>query len=271
MNDPYQPGYSGRHGTEPTQPPTYPDVSYTDPAYAGQTPMYGPGYLPPYAYGATGQLPHQPWTHAPPPPGQPPFTGVLAPPAGGQEPAPPEPPKSPRWLWLMAAAAVLLVTGLVVALVVVNESTTRSTTLSPFPETPSTRASTPPPTPTVIPPPTRTHRPPRPTTPVPPPPGTSPTETPPPRAGANDSVVYDVDGEGRAISIIYIDNDGVVQTEFNVPLPWSKEVNLTSSASQTASVSVANIGEDVTCTVTVNGTRVSQRTGSILTVCTPLR
>ncbi len=270
MNDPYQPGYSGRHDTESTG---YPDVSYTDPAYAGQTPMYSPGYLPPYAYGSTGQVSQQPWTQGPPPPGQPPFTGVVVPPSGGEGPPPPEPPRSPRWLWLAAGAAVLLVTGLVVALVVVNGSTTRSTTLSPFPETPSTKASTPPRTPTVIPPPTTTEKPPGPTTTAPPPTGTSPTETspPPPRAGATDSVVYDVTGEGRAISIIYIDDDGVVQTEFNVPLPWSKEVSLASSAKQTASVSVANIGEDVTCTVTVNGTQVSHRTGSILTVCMPLR
>ena len=40
------------------------------------------------------------------------------------------------------------------------------------------------------------------------------------------TMVYNVTGEGRAISITYVDNDGMMQTEFNVGLPWSKEVSL---------------------------------------------
>ena len=45
---------------------------------------------------------------------------------------------------------------------------------------------------------------------------TSPTGT--------DNVVHTVSGEGRAINITYVDNGGVMQTEFNVMLPRSKQV-----------------------------------------------
>ena len=80
-------------------------------------------------------------------------------------------------------------------------------------------------------------------------------------------MVYSVTGEGRAISITYVDSGGVLQMEFNVVLPWSKEVTLAPPASNAASVTVLNVGRDVTCTVTVDGAQVRQRTGSGLTIC----
>jgi hypothetical protein len=79
--------------------------------------------------------------------------------------------------------------------------------------------------------------------------------------------MYTVDGEGRAISITYVDSGGVLQMEFNVVLPWSKVVSLTSPASSAASVTVLNVGREVTCTVAVDGTEVRERTGTGLTIC----
>ncbi len=81
------------------------------------------------------------------------------------------------------------------------------------------------------------------------------------------TVEYNVTGEGRAISITYVDNDGLMQTEFNVALPWSKEVSLKASGSAKANITIINIGHDVTCTVTVDGVEVNERTGAGLTVC----
>lgn len=237
MSDPYRPGQPGWQGSEPTQPATYRYPPYTDPAYAGQTPTYGPGY--PYA-----SRPHEPLPHGQPPPAEPP--------ARGSEPPPPEPPKSPKWLWLLAGAAVLLVAGLVIALVIANGSSDKSATISPA--TPTTKAGARAPTTTRAPS----------TTTAPPTGGTSPTETT--ESGATDSVVYDVTGEGRAISIIYLGVNGDMQSEFNVPLPWSKDVSLSSSLPP--SVNVTSLGEEVTCTITVNGAQVSKRTGSIMTMCT---
>jgi hypothetical protein len=80
-------------------------------------------------------------------------------------------------------------------------------------------------------------------------------------------VVYNVTGEGRAISIVYIGTGDVIQTEFNVELPWSKEVSLSQSAVHPATVTVVNFGHNVTCSVTVAGVQVTQRVGVGLTTC----
>ena len=50
------------------------------------------------------------------------------------------------------------------------------------------------------------------------------------------TVVYSVSGEGRAISVMYLDTGDLIQTEFNVTLPWSKQVSLSTSAPHPASV-----------------------------------
>mgnify|MGYP005611106631 FL=1 len=83
-------------------------------------------------------------------------------------------------------------------------------------------------------------------------------------------MVYSVNGEGRAINITYVDTGGIMQTEFNVALPWSKEVSLSAPAKTSASVAVVNVGRDVTCSVSVNGNQVRQRTGRGLTICSGL-
>jgi hypothetical protein len=89
--------------------------------------------------------------------------------------------------------------------------------------------------------------------------------------GPTETVVYDVSGDGRAINITYVDNGGVLQTEFNVMLPWSKEVELAQPAKDSASVSIINVGREVSCSITVNGVQVQQRTGAGLTICTANR
>lgn len=232
----------------------------TDPAYSGQYPGrywspagYGPGYGSPMTQ-PTEQLPPiwqtgQGYPAAPPPP--------------------PEPPKSPRWLWIAATAAVLLVAGLVLALVIVSSSSRESTVVAP-PKTSTTASRIP--TPAPIPPPLTTTRAPLPL----PPTSEQPTEpleptdseVPAPVPTGSETVVYSVSGAGRAINITYVDTGGIMQTEFNVALPWSKEVSLSAPAKNSASVAVVNVGRDVTCTVSVNGAQVRQRTGRGLTICT---
>jgi hypothetical protein len=59
----------------------------------------------------------------------------------------------------------------------------------------------------------------------------------------------------------------VLQMEFNVVLPWTREVSLTAPASSAASVTVLNVGREVTCSVTVDGKQVRERTGTGLTIC----
>jgi hypothetical protein len=83
-------------------------------------------------------------------------------------------------------------------------------------------------------------------------------------------VTYTVGGEGRAINVTYVDDGGVLQTEFNVVLPWSKTVNLAQPAKQSASVTIVNVGRQVNCSISIDGAQVQQRTGSGLTICSPI-
>ena len=87
---------------------------------------------------------------------------------------------------------------------------------------------------------------------------------------ATESVVYNVSGEGRAISITYVDTGGILQMEFNVALPWSREVSLSPSTVKAASVTVINVGRDISCSITLNGTQTEQRSGNGLTICSSI-
>jgi len=251
MND-RQPEQTSRQGAETTDrfPRAYPP--YADPAYARQSP-YAPPQYPRMAPNLTepnptAKLP-QYWLQDQYEPHQP--TQQLQP---GR-------PKTPRWLWIAAAAAVLLVTALVIALVIANGSAKKQSAVAPLPAMPNSKspAST-----TSAPPSSMPSS--MPSSTVSPTPSGTATSPPGSGAGAVDPVVYNVTGEGRAISITYRDSDGVIQTEFNVALPWSKEVNLPKSGNH-ANVTIVNIGHDVTCTVAVAGAQVRHHTGAGLTVC----
>jgi hypothetical protein len=247
MNDPRRSwrARSAHEGTEETRRIRQPYPQYVDPAYSGQW-SYPPPYYPGSSSNAnsnhpTDKLP-QYWQHGQPPPDQPP-----------EEPTPRR-PKAPRWLWIAAAVAVLLVSALVIALVIANGTARKQSAVPALPAMPS--SSNPPSS-----------------TPAPRPPSASasaPTSTESSEPGgpsATQTVVYNVNGEGRAISITYVDDDGMMQTEFNVGLPWSKEISLPASANAKASITIINIGHDVTCSLTVDGVEVNERTGVGLTVC----
>jgi MmpS family membrane protein len=236
---------SAQEGTEHTERLGQSYPPYADPAYSGQS-FYPPPYYPGTARNSnathpTEQLPRY-WTHGQPPTNQPP-----------EEPGPGR-AKAPRWLWIVTAAAVLLVAALVIALLIANGTARKQTEVPPLPAMPSSpnSASTTSTSPSSS---ARASAP-------------SSTESAPPAAGgATQTVGYNVTGEGRAISITYVDNDGMMQTEFNVALPWSKEVTLAASSSAKANITIINVGHDVTCTLTVDGVEVNERTGVGLTVC----
>lgn len=248
---------------DPTQQTPYGYPGHADPAYSSQAP-YGSPYQPPPSANPTQQLPpYSPYGYDPY------ATQQFGPPnpPGGAPPEPPEPDGGgPRmWLFALAAVTVVVVIGLVIALVIVNSSQ-QETVVAPPPAplepnftTPSTTSRAP----------TTTRS----TAPSSSPTPTTTTTTAPSRSaspGATETVVYDVNGPGRAINITYVDAGGVLQTEFNVILPWSKEVQLESPADRSASVSIINVGREISCSITLNGAQIQQRTGSGLTVCSAL-
>ncbi|KJX75695.1 MmpS family transport accessory protein [Mycobacterium lepromatosis] len=224
----------------------------TDPAYAEQA-AYAPAYdasLPPWTPHPPQQLPRY-WQQD-----QPSLTNV--PPARLTPPLPQE-PKSPHWfLWIAAGASVVLLVGLVMALIIANGAIKTQTAVPPLPTIPESSSATPTPTTKTSPTPTAG-----------PAPSTtgSGTLTQTIEPSAMMDIVYSVTGQGRAISVTYMDTGDVIQTEFNVVLPWSKQVSLSKSAVHPASVTIVNIGHDVTCSVTVAGVQVRQHTGVGLTIC----
>ena len=256
------PAYSGQYPGQYWGPAgaNYSGAGYSGANYSGAN-YAGPGYGTPMTQ-PTEQLPTYWQQGAGYPPGYP---------AGYPAPPPPQPPKSPRWLWIVAAAAVLLVAGLVLALVIVSSSS-RDSMVAPLPQSTTSARS---PAPTTSPGTTRVPTTTRAPLPLPVPLPTAPFPTSEPTTGAQppgptgtETVVYTVTGEGRAINITYVDTGGIMQTEFNVALPWSKEVSLSAPAKNSASVAIVNVGRDVTCSVTVDGAQIRQRSGRGLTICT---
>jgi hypothetical protein len=154
----------------------------------------------------------------------------------------------------------------VLALVIANGSSQEDTAVAPLPPMPepttpfapptTTRITTPAPATTTAP---RTSEPAT----EPPMPGTTTTDE-----AATETVLYNVTGPGRAISITYVDTGDILQMEFNVVLPWSREVSLSPSAARAASVTVINVGRDVSCSISLNGALQQERSGSGLTICT---
>jgi Mycobacterium membrane protein len=102
-------------------------------------------------------------------------------------------------------------------------------------------------------------------------PSVPPTTSETTPSGPAQTVVYDVGGDGRAINITYVDTGGLLQTEFNVMPPWSKEVQLAQPAENSASISIINVGREVNCSITIDGVTVQQNTGAGLTICTAVR
>ncbi|MBO0878990.1 MAG: hypothetical protein J2P17_01110 [Mycobacterium sp.] len=259
MNDPRRPEHvrSARRGASPAEQPRQPYPPYADPVYSGQS-YYPPAYYPgassgplpdPAETSPTEKLP-QYWLQ-----GQPPDPHTPESTSGR--------PKAPRWLWIAAAAAaVLLVAALAIALVIANGVAKKQTAVPLLPAMPSSP----------IPPPTTSPSTSRASSTAPSSSATTSQRTSaqsslPSSANAMQTVVYNVTGEGRAISITYVGNDGMTQTEFNIRLPWSKQVSLPRSGNPKPNVTIVNIGHDVTCSVTVDGVQVRQHTGAGLTGC----
>ena len=225
-----------RRGSDPTQPIGY---SYPDPAYAGQM-QYGS--TPTQQFPTSPNFAHDPYQN-------------------NQTLPMPVRRRPPPWLWVLAGLSVVLVLGLVIALVIINSSE-QQTLVAPPPIPEPTRENTTPPrssTPSMAPVPIPLP------VPLPLPGITSPPDVAPPddnvNPGESETVVYSVTGPGRVINITYIDSGNVLQTEFNVMLPWSKEVQLAAASARSASLSIVNIGPPISCSISIDGVPMQHHAG----------
>ena len=174
----------------------------------------------------------------------------------------PVPPRTRRAKWLLplAGGVLILALCLVIALVVVNSSEQQTLVAPPPLPVPTQDPLSSSATVTT----TTTPESSEPSEAVSPPAAATPPDS---ESGDTEAVLYSVIGYGRAVSITYVDTGGVLQTEFNVPLPWTKEVQLNRPAARSASVSVVNAGRGIACAISVDGTQIQQREGAGLTVC----
>ena len=248
---------SPRSGASPDPTSPYePYQGYSDPAYAGSASSV-PGYSAVPSSGPGGTRPLDPhWTQT---------TGYVPPVSlDDYSTGSPPPGGTHGWLWVAAGLVLVVVIGSVAWLLWPNPSTDTTAIPAQKSTTPSTAPTTTKPVvPTAIP---SFPSFPIPSFTLPPIPGFPTTSNP---SGETETVEYEVTGGGRALSILYSDTGGVMQTEFNVLLPWHKEVSLSKPAKDSASVTVVNSGREVTCKITIGGAQIRQNSGTVLTICSP--
>jgi hypothetical protein len=183
-----------------------------------------------------------------------------------------------RWLWVASVAGIVLLIAVAGTMMILsgNDSGTTSATVSPsitqaapFPsDAPSPTARR---TPSALPPETITSVTPTPTA-APPSAAIEPTETAPPPAADPRTVTYTVTGNRQLfdlVTIIYTDQQGALQTDVNVPLPWTKQVTLDPGV-QLSSVTATSVGGQLNCSITdgAGETLASQTNNTMITNCT---
>ena len=99
-----------------------------------------------------------------------------------------------------------------------------------------------------------------------------PTEAAPPPAGDPRTVTYTVTGTRQLfdlVTIIYTDQQGALQTDVNVPLPWSKQVTLDPGV-ELSSVTATSVAGQLNCAITdgAGATLATQNSNTIIANCT---
>jgi hypothetical protein len=184
-----------------------------------------------------------------------------------------------RWLWVASVAGIVLLIAVAGTLMILSgsDSGTMSATVAPstsnaapYPSAaPSPRPSaSKPPSATALPRETITSVTPTPTAAAP----TAPAEAAAPPAADSRTVTYSVTGNRQLfdlVTVIYTDQQGALQTDINVALPWSKQVTLDPGV-QLSSVTATSVAGQLNCSITdgSGATLTSQSNNSIITNCT---
>ncbi|WP_123025637.1 hypothetical protein [Mycolicibacterium stellerae] len=181
-----------------------------------------------------------------------------------------------RWLWVASVAGIVLLIAVAGTLMILSggDSGTTSATVSPSTSRPVPYPSDAPsrtPSATALPPETITSVTPTPTA-APPSAIAEPTEVAPPPAASPGTVTYTVTGNRQLfdlVTIIWTDQQGALQTDVNVALPWTKQVTLDPGVSLT-SVTATSVGGQLNCSITdgAGETLVAQNNNTMITNCT---
>jgi hypothetical protein len=179
-----------------------------------------------------------------------------------------------RWIWIAGVAGAILLVAVICTVVILGggDSGSVSTTVAaPTTTRPAATTSAPPAATTPSAPPPAASLPPETVTTVTPtasaPPSAAPTEVAPPR-----SVTYTVTGNRQLIdlvTVIYTDQQGALQTDVNVALPWSKTVVLDPGV-ELSSVTATSVGGQLNCSITdaAGGLIAQQNANSMIATCT---
>jgi hypothetical protein len=189
-----------------------------------------------------------------------------------------------QWRWLAAVAGIVLLIAVAGTMMILSggDSGTTSATVSPTTSRPAPYPSAAPspsasPSPTASRSPSATALPPETITSVSPTPTaaptTAPTEAAPPPAAADPrTVTYRVTGNRQLldlVTVIYTDQQGALQTDLNVALPWTKQVVLDPGVELT-SVTATSVAGQLNCTITdaSGATLAAQNNNTMITNCT---
>ncbi|BBZ06790.1 hypothetical protein MDOR_09590 [Mycolicibacterium doricum] len=192
-----------------------------------------------------------------------------------------------RWKWIAAVSGATLLVAALCTLVILGggDSGSVSATVGRSAQTrPPVSAAAPHDTSAALPPPVASLAPetittvtptslPSPSANATPDPAPSALAPPPPAAAATPrAITYTVTGNRQLIdfvTVIYTDQQGALQTEVNVALPWSKTVVLDPGV-ELKSVTATSIGGQLNCTITdaAGAALVTQNNNSMIATCT---
>jgi hypothetical protein len=191
-----------------------------------------------------------------------------------------------RWKWIAGGAGAILLVAVICTVVILGggDSGSVSATVGPSAQSrpPATAAPAPQDTSAALPPPVASLAPETVTTvtPTPQPSATAAPDPapgavappPPPAAATPRAITYTVTGNPQVIdfvTVIYTDQQGALQTDVNVALPWTKTVVLDPGV-ELKSVTATSVGGQLNCAITdAAGTPlVAQNNNSMIATCT---
>ncbi|MBB2771298.1 MULTISPECIES: hypothetical protein [Mycolicibacterium] len=191
-----------------------------------------------------------------------------------------------RWKWIAGVAGAVLLVAVICTLVILGggDSGSVSATVGTSAQSrPPATATAPHDTSAALPPPTASlapetittvtpTAPPSPSASTTPDPAPSAVAPPPPAAATPRAITYTVTGNRQLIdfvTVIYTDQQGALQTEVNVSLPWSKTVVLDPGV-ELKSVTATSVGGQLNCAITdaAGAALVTQNNNSMITTCT---